>query len=410
MTKMVKYEIKKVFSRTGGKIALALLATLVLVVSFIAVQSVEFVDADGISSTGFAAARSLREAKSEWTGYLTEDIFAEVIRRNAEIEATPEAQSKDWHENDKAYAKKQGFSDIRDVINSALCPFREYDYFRIDSATPDEASQIYDRRIANLEEWLASDEAKYMYSERQKEFFLSQYRELKTPLYYEYVDGWDAVLTYSETVIMLAMLILSVLVCGIFSSEFQLKADAVFFSSERGRKGGVRAKILAGLVIITGVYWAVVLLYTGIVLGMLGAGGGSCPIQVGLHGWKSFYNITYLEEYLLTVFGGYIGTLFILTATMLVSAITKSAVIAVTLPVVVLFLPTFIGGLSSVSGVLGLLPDELLQAGYAVSYFNAYEIGGKVVGALPILFTVYPVLFVALIPVLYWVYRRAEVG
>ena len=140
MTKMVKYEIKKVFSRTGGKIALALLATLVLVVSFIAIQSVEFVDADGISSTGFAAARSLREAKSEWTGYLTEDIFAEVIRRNAEIEATPEAQSKDWHENDKAYAKKQGFSDIRDVINSALCPFREYDYFRIDSAVQDEAT------------------------------------------------------------------------------------------------------------------------------------------------------------------------------------------------------------------------------------------------------------------------------
>ena len=111
----------------------------------------------------------------------------------------------------------------------------------------------------------------------------------------------------------------------------------------------------------------------------------------------------------MTAVGGYIGTLFILTAAMLVSAITRSAVIAVTLPVVVLFLPTFIGGLSSVSGVLGLLPDQLLQAGYVVSYFNAYEIGETVVGALPILFTVYPVLFAALIPVLYRVYRRAEV-
>lgn len=409
MTNMVKYEIKKVLSRTGGKIALGLLAALVLVVSFIAIQSVEYVDAEGISSTGIAAARSLREAKSEWTGYLTEDVFAEVIRRNAEIEATPEAQSKDWQENNKAFAKKQGFSDIRDVINSALCSFREYDYFRIDSATPDEASQIYERRITNLKNWLASDEAKDMYSERQKEFFLSQYRKLETPFYYDDTDGWDAVLTYSQTVIMLTMLILSFLVCGIFSSEFQLKADAVFFSSEKGRKNGVRAKIGAGLVIITVVYWEVVLLYTGIVLGVLGAGGGSCPIQAGFHGWKSFYNITFFQEYLLTAFGGYIGTLFILTAAMLVSATTKSAVIAVTLPVVVLFLPTFIGGLSSVSGVLGLLPDQLLQAGYAVSYFNAYEIGGKVIGALPILLTVYSVLFAALVPVLYWMYRRAEV-
>ncbi len=410
---MVRYEIRKVFSRASGKIALGMLAALVLVVSFIAIQSVEFVDADGNSSTGIGAAKSLREAKSEWTGYLTEDVFAEVIRRNAEIEASPEAQSKDWHENNRAFAKKQGFSDIRDVINSALCSFREYDYFRIDSATPDEASQIYERRITNLENWLASDEAKYMYSHAQKEFFISQYRKLKTPLYYEDTDGWDAVLTYSQTVVMLAMLILAFLVCGIFSSEFKLKADAVFFSSEKGRRSGTRAKILAGLAIITVIYWAVVLLYTGIVLFVLGVGGRNCPIQAGFHGWKSFYNITYFEEYLIAVFGGFIGTLFILTVGMLVSAATRSAVISVTIPVIVLFLPLFVRGLlkeglSAVS--LYLLPDQLLQAAYTVSFFTAYEIGGKVVGAIPLLFALYSVLFAALTPVLYWVYRKSEVG
>ena len=49
--------------------------------------------------------------KSAWTGYLTEDVFAEVIRLNAEVEETPEAQSKDWHESNKAYAMKQGYLD-----------------------------------------------------------------------------------------------------------------------------------------------------------------------------------------------------------------------------------------------------------------------------------------------------------
>lgn len=404
---MVKYEIKKVLSGIGGRFALVILVIMVIVVSAIAICSVKFVNEEGISSTGIAAARNLRKVKSEWTGYLTEDIFAAVIQKNAEIEATPEAQSVDWHENDKAYAKKQGFLDIRDIINCALSKFREYDYYCIDAVSPDEAGRIYERRITNLKEWLASDEAKDRYSDRQKAFFLDQYQKLKTPLYYEDMDGWDAVLTYSSTVIMLCMLILGFLVCGIFSNEFQLKADAVFFSSEKGRRQGVRAKIAAGLALITVIYWIVVLLYSGIVLAVLGSGGGDCPIQAGFHGWKSFYNITCFQEYLLTIFGGYIGTLFILTAAMLVSAVTKSAIIAVTLPVAVLFLPTFIGELSSVSGVLGLLPDQLLQAGYVVSYFNSYEIGGRVVGALPILFVTYTVLFLVLVPVLYELYRES---
>ncbi len=377
--------------------------------SFIAINSVHFVDADGQTSDGIAAARNLREAKKEWAGYLTEEVFAEVIRRNAEIEASPEAQSKDWHENDKAYARKQGFSDIRDIINCALCPFREYDYYRVDSASVEDAGSIYERRITNLKEWLASDEAKDEYSDREKEFFISQYQKLETPLYYEDPDGWDAVMTYSQTVIMLGLLILSILVCRLFPCEYQLKAEAVFFSSERGRKEGVRAKILAGLIIITVVYWISVLLYSGIVLSVLGLSGSNCQIQTGLHGWKSLYNITYLQEYLLTVFGGYIGTLFILCAAMFLSALTRSAVIAVFLPVAVLFLPTFIGNLTSVSGILGLLPDQLLQIGYTAAYFNVYEIGGTIVGAIPILFILYPVMLTALIPGMYWVYRKTKV-
>ena len=155
--KMVRYDLKKVFSRTGGKIAATALIILVVIVSVFAITSVSFVDPEGKSSSGLMAAKSLRNLKTEWTGYLTEDIFAEVIRQNAAVEATPEAKSKDWLENNKAYAMKQGFSDIRDIINSALSSFREYNYYNIDGADLTVAGEIYDRKISNLKEWLASD-------------------------------------------------------------------------------------------------------------------------------------------------------------------------------------------------------------------------------------------------------------
>lgn len=405
----MKYEIKKVFSGRGGKVALGLLVLLVAVVSFAAISEVHYVDAQGNSFSGPRAARLLRAEKSRWTGYLTEDIFNEVIRLNAEINASPEGQSDDWRENDKAYARKQGFSDIRDVINSALCSFREYDYYRIDRARASDGADIYALRIANLTDWLNSDEAKDRYSDAQRAFFTRQYENLTTPLYYEDADGWDALLTYSETVIMLTMLILSVLVCGLFSREYQLKADAIFFSTKTGRDRAVRAKILAGIVIVTAVYWVVVLMYTGIVLGVLGAGGGSCQIQASLHGWKTFYNITWFEEYLLTVLGGYVGTLFVLTLAMLVSAWTRSAVLAVMIPVVVLFLPVILSSIQSQSGVLGLFPDQLLQISYVVRYFNVYEIGGRVVAAIPVLFVLYAALFAGMVPLLYGVFRNAEI-
>ena len=405
----MKYEIKKVFSGRGGKVALGLLVLLVAVVSFAAISEVHYVDAQGNSFSGPRAARLLRAEKSRWTGYLTEDIFNEVIRLNAEINASPEGQSDDWRENDKAYARKQGFSDIRDVINSALCSFREYDYYRIDRARASDGADIYALRIANLTDWLNSDEAKDRYSDAQRAFFTRQYENLTTPLYYEDADGWDALLTYSETVIMLTMLILSVLVCGLFSREYQLKADAIFFSTKTGRDRAVRAKILAGIVIVTAVYWVVVLMYTGIVLGVLGAGGGSCQIQASLHGWKTFYNITWFEEYLLTVLGGYVGTLFVLTLAMLVSAWTRSAVLAVMIPVVVLFLPVILSSIQSQSGVLGLFPDQLLQISYVVRYFNVYEIGGRVLAAIPVLFVLYAALFAGMVPLLYGVFRNAEI-
>ena len=97
---------------------------------------------------------------------------------------------------------------------------------------------------------------------------------------------------------------------------------------------------------------------------------------------------------------------------MLVSAKTKSAVIAVTVPFVLIFLPSFLMNIDNpvINRVICLLPDQLLQIGTALGYFSLYSLGGRIVGAVPILIVLYTALAVVLMPVVYLVYGRRQVG
>lgn len=408
---MMRYEIKKVFVKTGSKIALVLLLAVMGITCFFA-TNVSYVDGEGNSRSGPAAVSKLRAAQKEWAGYLDEEKVREVIAENRRIQSTPEALSQNVTERNIAYGWKQGITGIRDLLNYSYAEgFREYDYYRADLLTEDDAVSFYENRTKLLREWLEG-EAKDQYSEKEKAYLIRQYESLETPFYYDYMTGWQQLFELSPTIIMLTMLILGYLVAGIFSNEFTWKADAVFFSSVYGRNKAVSAKIKAGFWIVTGVYFASFLLYTGIVLLYLGADGWNLPVQVSWTAWKCFYNITNWQKYLLIGIGGYVGCLFISFLSMLISAKTRSTVLAVMTPVILIFIPSFLSSIDSplVNKIIGLLPDQLLQMQTALGYFNLYSVGGRVVGGAPVILVLYAVLTIAILPVLYQIYRRLQIN
>lgn len=410
MNRMIKYELKKIFLRTSSRIALGVLLLVMGITTFFA-ANISYVNENGETTSGPAAVASLKNAQKDWSGILDKETLRQVIAENQRIRTSPEAMSDNVREKDIAYGWGQGINEIRNLLNCSFCAFREYDYYRADSLTEDEASYFYTNRILSLQEWL-SDEAKDQFSEEEKEYLIKQYESLETPFFYDYMAGWRQLFEYAPTIVMITMLILGYLVAGIFSSEFSWKSDAVFFTSFYGRDRAVSAKVKAGFLLVTLVYFAVFLLYTGIVLIYLGTDGWNCLIQSNWSSWKCFYNITNLQEFLLIALGGYIGCLFISALSMLVSVKTKSAVIAVMVPVVLIFIPSFIGNINSplVNKIIGLLPDQLLQAGVALGYFNLYTLGGKVLGAVPILLVLYTALTVILLPVLYQEYRCKQIS
>ena len=274
---MTYYEIKKVFSKKSSKIALVFMAVVLIVVLYFIVEKNFFVNGNGDRETGIAAISKIREGKKQWAGDLTEEKIRLVIEENFRLCQTPGALSKDFQQNDMIYSQKQGFMDIRNLLSYDYGAFNDYDYYLADSLLPDAAADFYPNRIKNLKEWLDGD-AKDMFSEKKKEYLITKYEELRTPLYCDYQAGWKSLFEYAPSITMIVTLVLSFLCSSIFSSEFQQKSSAVFYSSLHGRNKAIRAKIKAGLIIITVVYWGTMLIYTGMVLGILGIDGADCPI------------------------------------------------------------------------------------------------------------------------------------
>lgn len=416
VTVMVRYELKKIFGSFGGKVTLVLYAAVVVLSCWLAAAGdlnvgSEWVNEQGSRETGPAAVKKMQAARAEWTGWLNQDMLTRAVQENARINATPQAQSNDVRQNDIAFGWKQGFDPIRELINRSYSPgFRHYDYYTADGITAIDEQTFYSNRVKLVREWLndKSDVGESTFTQQEKDYIISQYESLQTPFYMEYHDGWYQLLEKGMFILMLGILILSFALSGIFSGEFKWKADALYFSTTYGRTKGTSAKIKAGLLLITLLYWAGILVYSLFTLTYLGFGGGNTVIQVRL--WKSLYNITMRQAWVLAVSCGYIGNLFLGILTMLISAKTKSAAVAVSMPFIVIFIPVILQGtVDALSTFASFMPSTLLEFYQHLSTFDLVTVFGKVFRVADLCIPLYGLLTLILIPILYREYRTKQI-
>ena len=413
---MVRYELKKIFGSFGGKVTLVLYAAVVVLSCWLAAAGdlnvgSEWVNEQGSRETGPAAVKKMQAARAEWTGWLNQDMLTRAVQENARINATPQAQSNDVRQNDIAFGWKQGFDPIRELINRSYSPgFRHYDYYTADGITAIDEHTFYSNRVKLVREWLndKSDVGESTFTQQEKDYIISQYESLQTPFYMEYHDGWYQLLEKGTFILMLGILILSFALSGIFSGEFKWKADALYFSTTYGRTKGTSAKIKAGLLLITLLYWVGILVYSLFTLTYLGFGGGNTVIQVRL--WKSLYNITMRQAWVLAVSCGYIGNLFLGILTMLISAKTKSAAVAVSMPFIVIFIPVILQGtVDALSTFASFMPSTLLEFYQHLSTFDLVTVFGKVFRVADLCIPLYILLTLILIPILYREYRTKQI-
>lgn len=413
---MLRYELKKMLGTFGGKLALVLYVVVIAFSCWLAVSGflnygTEWVNEEGQQENGLTAVHKRQEAQNKWEGYVNQEMLTKVIQENARINATPEAQSSNVRKRDIAFGWKQGFDPIRELINHFCAPnFRSYDYYRADGISGISEDTFYANRIKLLKDWLndQSDVGYSRYSEAEKQYLISQYENLETPFYFDYFDGWYQLLEGSVYIPSMGILIFGFLLAGIFANEFKWKTDAIYFSTVHGRTRATSDKIKAGLLLVSVLYWAAMLVYSIFTLGYLGFEGGNCVIQFRV--WKSPYNITMWQAWILCLMGGYVGNLFLSVLTMYISAKTKSSVIAVITPFVCLFIPSFLQGIADWLDVaVSMLPDSLLLFYQNLGTFNLITIFGKVFRALDVCLPLYALLTMILVPVIYQEFRKKQV-
>ena len=414
---MVLYELKKVLNKRTSQILLVFMVLCVVWSCRSAIYSVEWINADGSIEVGRGAAKKLQTAQQEWAGTLDESMLRKALDEVKRLDAMPEALSKNFMENRIAQSRQQGIQEIRTLLNLSFAEgFQNYND-RIASMVSSEAlPDFYPNRINTLKDWLyGKDEenlyVESLYSETEKQFLINRYSALGTPFIIEYSQGWVQVMRYASTVLQLGMILLGLLLAGIFSDEFQWKTDTVYFSSVHGRGKGTTAKLITGFLLITVVFLLSMGTYSLIVLGSLGFGGGSCPIQVQMRYWKSMYNLTFRQAYILILCMGYAGELFFGFLVMLISSKMRSPHLAVMIPPLAILLPNFLKVIlqnidsAFVGKLLGLLPNQMLNGTMVLSMLDVYSFGNKVLTPISLMLPLYTLFFLLLA---YLCYREAK--
>ena len=394
---MFKLELKRIFSKKINLLVIGAVLLLAIVFSGFAVSSTRYVDESGNVSESISSARKLDASKNQWRGTLTEATLVKVIQQNKDV-----FQQYSENEINARYGTLlQPMDDIRDFMISVLTPDSDYDTGVLQQMTTEEARDFYGIYHDNMEKMAAE----YGKTPAQKAFLQKQYSKIRLPLTYESFSPWSTMIMYAETFGIILAIAVGFLCAGIFADDFQLRADAVFFSEKYGRTKATRTKLLAGFAVTTAVYWAGIFLMSVICFGIMGVSGAHTPYQVEQA--YSIYAMTYGQYYLLTVVCGYIASLLAASLSMLVAAKMHTISVAICVPFFLYCVLPFIGrALSQYSTFFNLIPTMLTNVEAAAKVPLVYGIGHFVCRQIPLVMVVYTVIALLLIPMIYRSFSR----
>lgn len=413
---MVWYEIKKILLRPSCQIALLLLLLLsgrFCIQVMWGSESAYWINEDGQMETGYNAMQKLRVAQAEWSGELNQELLEKALAELKQAESEGEVHPED---PDYAYKRCQGLQNIRALMNNALKSnyvWKYEDWYLAETLEPEQLSNFYENRTRQLKDWLY-DENSFGYqafSEQEKQYLIRCYEFLETPFQVGYTTGWDMAYRISYYIILYGSILMAFLTAGIFANESRWKTDSLYFSSAQGRKRGTEAKLTAGFLLTTIVYWGILLTVNLITLGLMGFEGGNCPIQADYHNWNRIYNITFFQRSIFALADGYLLWMFLSASVMLVSAASGSFSLSAVIPSLLMLGTDFLdrrGYVEKMTDIIRLFPHKMATA-YGNEPVVLYSVFGKIMPPITIQRVLYFCLAVLMAISCYQIFRRKQV-
>lgn len=394
---MLKYELKKVFSKRINRLVIVATMLIAIVISCFAIGSIRYVDKEGKLHTGITAGRLLAKDQNEWQGKITPEKLSEIIK-----DYTVLLNKYSGDIPDTEYGKTvQSYYDLKDLVVNILNPDTEWDESVLYKLTDEQLKDIYTIYQENMKKMAAE----YGTTSEKRSFLEQKYKEVKLPFNYEGKEAWETMTMYAQTYVLLLAVVIGFLTAGIFSAEFRPGAEDIFFASQYGRSKAVKNKILAGVLVATIVYWVGVSILSLIAFFVMGTSGFFTPYQ--MDDPYSIYILTFGEYYLLILVSGYVATMFCTALVMLVTAKMHTPNLAVCIPFILLCMMPFIErALSSFSSFFNLMPTILTNIYNSVRIPILFQVGTIVFRQIPFLNFLYAGLFIVLLPFVYKSYRK----
>ena len=171
---MLKYEWKKFFSKTANKVILAAVILIAVGYSFLAAESMSYVNPDGTHIAGagkITAGRRLAADKNRWKGELTAERIAEAVKSYQELrwQYPQDLPDTEYGKTVQSYWDILNFAANVYVMEPAFLPDV------IAQMTEEDLDHIYDIYTANLQK-MAEE---YGETPEQEEFIRKQYEKIE---------------------------------------------------------------------------------------------------------------------------------------------------------------------------------------------------------------------------------------
>lgn len=335
MKKLILYEFQKLWSNT------AILAVCSLIMFLMIMTGIYYIyyenttiSSSGEKVTGASAYWSLKEESKELEGKVNQNYLDNIVN---EFESSIEK---------KNFSHRFGMDMMRFNIASYLLNFPEelertsnfsmrfdFDYLKSEKKFYEQYKKGVKEVVRNQQKLVKNrnEFIWYQYTDEQLEKIDNKVDSLKTPFKVSYFLGLEKVIYDFTTWYWIFMVVLSFILCGMFSNDSRNGIDEITLASKCGRKKNMNAKVMAGNLFAITVY----LIFTATILVLNG-------IFASLHGfgmstqvlWRTcLYNINIGTAMVVMFAMGLLGTLLIANYIILVSISTKhvklSAVCAV---------------------------------------------------------------------------------
>lgn len=402
MSSLIRFELKKNFSRRVVQISLGgVLAMLCVIALFnITSQYASNPNQVGGKLDGCAAIAQIKANATTLSGAITDEKATEILNEYKSF-LDSEGEAKDEYRTDRSTPSAKAeeywkFNAINDAyLNLLLRPWMEgYQMPDAVITTIDTSRNVdlYGQVRTKIESQLAKTDGSFTYTEAEKDFWLSKAEAVPTPVAYGDAGGWEDFLELVQFLIF-ALLAVVITCAGIFNVEYREKTDAILLSTKLGKSRLGNAKVLAAFIASSAIYGVFALLLLMVPLIFFGVDGAGLPLQA--QSLTNTYRLSFSAASLICCLIGYLVMLGLLGIVLLLSARMKSSMGILALGVVIVIVPLFIPNLHNnlANHALFLFPYHALNP-HNLFDMVSYSTGSLVV-TYPVMLTIlYSVLFV----------------